>query len=100
MARNENGASREIATEIRKANMIVHRHVSEGIFKIFHPSLVRIIGERYKERKWDFFFGDESDHVTAYKLNSEILLLVKTTRDFEEKYVMLTQEEFLRQLSI
>lgn len=100
MPRYESKVSNELAMEIQKANMIVHRHVSEGIFKMFKPSLVRMIGEKYKERKWDFFLGDESNHITTYRLNDDIFLLVKTTRDFEEKYVMITPKEFLTQLNI
>ena len=79
--------------------MVVHRCVSQDIFNKFNPALVGQVTDRYEQKRWDFLFGNSSNHITAFlerhRGEKEVVLIVKTTRDYEQKLVMITPEEFL-----
>ena len=94
----DNEKLKKMITKIRCANMIVHKHVSDAVFRKLNPVLMRQIAERYEQKKWDFFFGNSSNHITVFRVQNrgkkESLLIVKTTRDFEQKILMTTTQEF------
>ena len=89
---------KKIITVIRHTNRFVHKQVSDAVFQEINPVLIRQVAERYEQKKWDFFFGNSSNHITVFRVQNrgkkESLLIVKTTRDFEQKILMTTTQEF------
>ena len=85
---------KEIVTVIRKSNLLEHRHISESVFSRFNIALIRLIGERYEQEKWDNFQGSFHNHIAVFQIGVEHYLVVKITRKFEVFYIMTTAKEF------
>ena len=74
--------------------MIIHKHLSEKVFKKYHITQISQIIDEYNRGEWMSFEGNTENHIATFRIGNDDIWLVKMTRDFEEKYIVILPEEF------